>query len=84
MPFSGGGNKANLELDRSAVSLVWMLKEAQAAGLSLIDLDATVGVNYPDITESLVGPWWWFLELMPVSRHSYRASAAGNTNASVR
>lgn len=68
---SGGGNRANPDLDRFGPSLRWMLLEAEAAGLRL----KTAPFKwFEDLkpSESLRGIWWLF-EYMPITRLSYRS-----------
>ncbi|KAG8706177.1 hypothetical protein FRC08_001226 [Ceratobasidium sp. 394] len=75
--LSGGGNKANKDLNLGAEPLKWMMEEAQAAGLSVKQHDVTMGIPNADITGSL-NVIWWLLEIMPISRRSY--SADGQTS----
>ncbi|KAG8741283.1 hypothetical protein FRC10_003031 [Ceratobasidium sp. 414] len=70
--LSGGGNKANKDLNLGAEPLKWMMEEAHNAGLSLKLHDVKIGIPDADITGSL-NAIWWLLEIVPISRRSYSA-----------
>ncbi|KAF8594399.1 hypothetical protein BDV93DRAFT_502060 [Ceratobasidium sp. AG-I] len=63
----GGGNTHNANLDRGTESLVWMMNEAENAGLKVDSKNLGYGVRRAQVIESLRGGWW-FLEILPISR----------------
>ncbi|KAG9124970.1 hypothetical protein FRC07_009516 [Ceratobasidium sp. 392] len=65
----GGGNTQNVDLNRSAESLVWMIHEAKAAGLRFDSRNLGSGVKPAGVIPSLTGAWW-ILEWLPLVRAS--------------
>ncbi|KAJ7202338.1 hypothetical protein GGX14DRAFT_370463 [Mycena pura] len=69
-------------LDLAGVPLLWMESEATTAGLHL-----TPRTNVWDFEklkreppkESLTGPFWWFLETLPLARSTYNTSKPEET-----
>ncbi|KAF9219900.1 hypothetical protein BS17DRAFT_788626 [Gyrodon lividus] len=72
----GGGNTPNADLRSGNISLLWMRKEAEMAGLELEQPEITwlmKDLNNTNV-ESLTGPWW-LAEVLPLKRLKYHASA---------
>ncbi|KAG9090841.1 hypothetical protein FRC06_000860 [Ceratobasidium sp. 370] len=63
----GGGNVSNVELDRGAESLVWMMNEAEQAGLKFDPTNLGQDVKRARVVESLTTPWR-VLEYLPLTR----------------
>ncbi|KAG8781698.1 hypothetical protein FRC12_021609 [Ceratobasidium sp. 428] len=63
----GGGNTRNIKLSRRLEPLVWMMNEAEDAGLVLDYKNLGDGAKDVQIIPSLMGAWW-ALELMPLAR----------------
>ncbi|KAJ7913437.1 hypothetical protein B0H13DRAFT_1578808, partial [Mycena leptocephala] len=69
-------------LDLAGVPLLWMESEATTAGLHL-----TPRTNVWDFEklkreppkESLTGPFWWFLEILPLARSTYNTTKPEET-----
>ncbi|KAG8719113.1 hypothetical protein FRC09_011604 [Ceratobasidium sp. 395] len=66
----GGGNTRNIELNRSTEPLVWMMNEAEEAGLAVDSKNLGDGVKRAQVIPSLTGVWW-ALEVMPLARLAY-------------
>ncbi|KAG8692503.1 hypothetical protein FRC08_009727, partial [Ceratobasidium sp. 394] len=66
----GGGNTHNIELNRGTESLVWMINEAEAAGLKVDSKNLGDGVKRTQVIPSLKGGWW-ILEVLPLARLAY-------------
>ncbi|THU97213.1 hypothetical protein K435DRAFT_889731 [Dendrothele bispora CBS 962.96] len=65
----GGGNTLNTKLNKFGPALRWMSYEAISCGLKM---EAYRGEWVPiELKESLT-PFWWFLEILPVSRLLYK------------
>lgn len=72
MRASGGGNTRNVNLDRGTESLVWMMNEAENAGLKMDSKNLGYGVRRAEVIESLTGAWWIF-EVLPLARVTYKS-----------
>lgn len=74
---SGGGNKNNKELNNSTTPVLWMRNEAIIAGLRL-DI-SEVKLNWTDLQisnpKNSLSLGWWFLEILPFKRLSYKKSS---------
>ncbi|KAG8740694.1 hypothetical protein FRC10_004039, partial [Ceratobasidium sp. 414] len=66
----GGGNTHNIELNRGTESLVWMINEAEDAGLKVDSRNLGDGVKRTQVIPSLKGGWW-ILEVLPLARLAY-------------
>ncbi|QRV96021.1 hypothetical protein RhiJN_24039 [Ceratobasidium sp. AG-Ba] len=66
----GGGNTRNVELNRGTEPLVWMMNEAEEAGLVVDSKNLGDGVKRARVIPSLV-KGWWLLEILPLNRLSY-------------
>ncbi|KAG9094007.1 hypothetical protein FRC06_011277 [Ceratobasidium sp. 370] len=66
----GGGNTRNTELNRGTESLVWMMNEAEEAGLVVDSKNLGDGVKRTQVIPSLTGAWW-ILEVLPLARLAY-------------
>ncbi|EIW77171.1 hypothetical protein CONPUDRAFT_62320, partial [Coniophora puteana RWD-64-598 SS2] len=75
----GGGNMTNHNLEMSGISLLWMRKQAEIAGLQFLPMsfakDSLLKQVNKRPTESLT-PAWWFAEVLPMKRLSYTSSKA--------
>ncbi|KAJ7140600.1 hypothetical protein C8R44DRAFT_846729 [Mycena epipterygia] len=70
----GGGNTENITLDLAGVPLLWMENEARSAGIHLLPRTGVWNwelLKKDKPKESLKGPFWWFLERIPLSRSKY-------------
>ncbi|KAG9091455.1 hypothetical protein FS749_016530 [Ceratobasidium sp. UAMH 11750] len=65
----GGGNIRNIDLNRGAEPLVWMMNEAEKAGLVVDPTNLGQDVKTARIVPSLTLGWWIF-ELLPLTRLS--------------
>ncbi|KAG8715092.1 hypothetical protein FRC08_011007 [Ceratobasidium sp. 394] len=65
--YSGGGNVDNIELDRGAESLVWMMNEAEQAGLKFDPRNLGQDVKRARVIPSMTTSWW-ILEFFPLTR----------------
>ncbi|KAJ6622790.1 hypothetical protein B0H10DRAFT_2012898 [Mycena sp. CBHHK59/15] len=76
----GGGLKKNMDLNLSSVPLLWMENEAIAAGLRLCPRDTGVVWKWKDLRDDkahdLLKNCWWFLEILPIKRRSYKTTPA--------
>ncbi|KAG9097106.1 hypothetical protein FS749_007048 [Ceratobasidium sp. UAMH 11750] len=63
----GGGNVRNIDLNRGTESLVWMMNEAEQAGLKVDPTNLGQDVKRARVVPSLtIG--WWILEFLPLTR----------------
>lgn len=69
---SGGGNTINTNLDRGTEPLVWMMNEAESAGLRMDSRNLGYGVRRAEVIKSLRGAWWLF-EVLPLARVTYES-----------
>ncbi|KIK95043.1 hypothetical protein PAXRUDRAFT_411019 [Paxillus rubicundulus Ve08.2h10] len=72
----GGGNTPNVDLRSGNISLLWMRKEADMAGLELEEPEITwlmKDLNNTSV-ESLTG-LWWLAEVFPLKRLKYHCPA---------
>ncbi|KAJ6560510.1 hypothetical protein DFH09DRAFT_921570 [Mycena vulgaris] len=65
-------------LDLAGVPLLWMENEATTAGLHLRPRDTGGAWDWDKLQregpqESLTGPFWWFMETLPLTRPNYNA-----------
>ncbi|KAJ6474565.1 hypothetical protein DFH09DRAFT_889375, partial [Mycena vulgaris] len=72
----GGGNRENITLDLAGVPLLWMENEATTAGLHLRPRHTGGAWDWDKLQregpqESLTGPFWWFMETLPLTRPNY-------------
>ncbi|KAJ7202268.1 hypothetical protein GGX14DRAFT_570775 [Mycena pura] len=78
----GGGNRKNISLDLGGVPLLWMENEATSAGLHLHprnDVWKWEDIKREKPFESLTGPFWWFLEKIPLARSTYNVDKLDET-----
>jgi hypothetical protein len=68
--YRGGGNTRNLDLNRGTEPLVWMMNEAEEAGLKLDSKNLGDGVKRTTVIPSLT-KGWWILEVLPLARLAY-------------
>ncbi|KAG9094006.1 hypothetical protein FRC06_011276, partial [Ceratobasidium sp. 370] len=75
----GGGNTNNVELNRGTESLVWMINEAEDAGLKVDSRNLGDGVKRSQVIPSLKGGWW-ILEILPLARLAYGSNGKRTIN----
>ena len=69
---SGGGNRANPDLDLGGTPFLWMSFEAVSCGLRLRPTKVEWNLDHlQDVKESLTGVWHMF-EWVPFKRLSYQ------------
>ncbi|KAJ7151489.1 hypothetical protein C8R46DRAFT_485700 [Mycena filopes] len=81
----GGGSRINLELDLASIPLLWMEKEAASAGLRMKQRKTGDVWNMRDLGKDtvtdalngLLGPFYHFVEILPISRLSYDSEVSG-------